>query len=141
MARSGGRHLTQDGWTIRRAETHAAGGGDRRRSDGSPRSDRARQFMPFAALRGYYELIRRQERVAEPRRELAQEDAERISRVLAGLRKGDMVRVTHYDVDAYVATEGVFAGADPAGRTVRVVRQAIPFDDILDIEPIGPDDR
>ena len=30
-----------------------------------PRADRAQQFMPFAALKGYYDLIRERERVAE----------------------------------------------------------------------------
>lgn len=28
-----------------------------------PRADRAQQFMPFAALKGYYDLIRERERV------------------------------------------------------------------------------
>ena len=38
-----------------------------------PRADRAQQFMPFAALKGYYDLIRERERVAEPKRELTDE--------------------------------------------------------------------
>ena len=29
-----------------------------------PRADRAQQFMPFAALKGYYDLIRERERVS-----------------------------------------------------------------------------
>ena len=40
-----------------------------------PRADRAQQFMPFAALKGYYDLIRERERVAEPKRELTDEQA------------------------------------------------------------------
>ena len=30
-----------------------------------PRADRAQQFMPFAALKGYYDLIRERERVVD----------------------------------------------------------------------------
>ncbi len=138
---TGGGIVTPDGWTIRPAGARAASGGGRARTaDGRPRADRARQFMPFAALRGYYDLIREQQRVPEPRRDLADEDVERISRHLAGLAKGDMVRIRHYDRDAYVDTEGVVARMDPVERTVTVVRQQIAFDDILYVEKINPDD-
>ena len=41
-------------------------------------ADRARQFMPFASLRGYYDFIREQERVKEPRRELSEDDAQEL---------------------------------------------------------------
>ena len=46
-------------------------------------ADRARQFMPFASLRGYYDFIREQERVKEPRRELSEDDAQELSVSLA----------------------------------------------------------
>ena len=38
-------------------------------------ADRAAQFMPFAALTGYYDLVRERERVSEPRREPSEEEA------------------------------------------------------------------
>ena len=38
-------------------------------------ADRARQFMPFMALKGYFELCREQERCPAPRRELTEEEA------------------------------------------------------------------
>ena len=62
---------------------------------GEPRrhADRAAQFMPFAALTGYYDLVRERERVTEPRREPSEEDAERISSELAGTRPRELVRV------------------------------------------------
>lgn len=40
------------------------------------REQRARQFMPFASLRGYYAYVREQERHREPRRELSDDQAE-----------------------------------------------------------------
>ena len=42
---------------------------------GRPHPDRARQFMPFAALRGYYDLVHAKEVVPEPRRPLADDEA------------------------------------------------------------------
>ena len=46
-----------------------------------PRANRAAQFMPFAALRGYYDLLRTKERVPEPRHELTEEEARELSAV------------------------------------------------------------
>ena len=51
------------------------------------RQDRARQFMPFAALRGYYDKIREQQRIKEPKRELSETEAERLSYKLNQLKK------------------------------------------------------
>jgi len=44
--------------------------------------DRAMQFAPFAALKGYYESIRKQERITEPRKLLSEDEAETISNTL-----------------------------------------------------------
>ena len=87
-------------------------------------ADRAAQFMPFAALTGYYE------RVSEPRREPSEEEAARISAELSAVRKGQLVRVTHYERDAYVTTEGIATCVDPVARELAVVRRRIAFDDV-----------
>lgn len=101
-------------------------------------ADRAAQFMPFAALTGYYDLVRERERVVEPRREPSEEEAARISAELAAVRKGQLVRVTHYERDAYVTTEGVVTRVDPVGRELTVVRRRIRFDDVWSVRPGGP---
>ena len=86
-----------------------------------PRADRAQQFMPFAALKGYYDLIRERERVVEPKRELTDEQALELSCIV------------HYDGEAYVTARGLVSDIDLAARTVTVVRTRIPLDDIADI--------
>lgn len=48
---------------------------------------RAKQFMPFAALRGYYAMVLAKNRVVEPRRELIGDAAERLSRKLGLVKK------------------------------------------------------
>ncbi len=103
---------------------------------GRPSPERARQFMPFAALRGYYDLIRERERVPEERRDLAQEDVERLSEVLARLKKGQMVRTRYYDRDAYVTREGVVTRIDPVAHELTVVTTRIRFEDLLEIEAL-----
>ncbi|MCH3943546.1 MAG: YolD-like family protein [Atopobiaceae bacterium] len=109
------------------------GGEGARRADGGPRADRAQQFMPFAALRGYYDLVRERERVVEPRHELTDEQAAALSRRMLRVRKGQMVAVTHYAGDAYVTTRGLCTAVDLTFRSITVVKERILFDDIVDV--------
>lgn len=113
------------------------GGANRDRgftANGHARASRAAQFMPFAALTGYYELARQQERITEPRHELTEEEALALSRTITQIKKGDLVRVTFYDWDAYRTVSGVVARVDFAFRRIQVVKTVIGFDDILAIE-------
>lgn len=75
-------------------------------------ADRAMQFAPFAALKGYYEAVRMQERITEPRKELSEDEAETISNTLNKLRVGTTVKIRYYDIDAYTNIEGVVQRLD-----------------------------
>lgn len=110
----------------------ASGGGAPRRH-----AERAAQFMPFAALTGYYDLVREQERTVEPRREVTDERAERVSSELARLRRGDLARVTSYEDGAYVTREGVVARVDVAARELQVVRARVRFADLWEVVRLG----
>ena len=107
------------------------------RAGGGKRADRAQQFMPFAALRGYYDLIRERERVAEPKRELTDEEALELSHKLEQVERREMASVVYYDGEAYVTVCGLVSDIDEAGRILTVVRTRIPFDDIAGIEVEG----
>ena len=52
------------------------------------------------------------------------------------MRRGQLVRVTHYERDAYVTTEGVVTHVDPVGRELAVVRRRIRFDDVWSVRPL-----
>ena len=101
-------------------------------------ADRARQFMPFAALTGYYDLVKEQERLTEPKRMLSSDEAERISSVIEHLFEGDYVRVVYYSKDAYLSTQGVVTQVDFNKRALRIIKTLIPFKDIGDIEVLIP---
>ena len=116
-------------------------------ANGKPRASRAAQFMPFAALTGYYELARQQERITEPRHELTipggQFDALFAADVIisdystviyeAGLL-GIPVYLYAYDWDTYRTVSGIVARIDFAFRRIQVVKTVIGFDDILAIK-------
>ena len=101
-------------------------------------ADRAAQFMPFAALTGFYDLVRAQERVREPRREVGEERAAEISAELARLHRGDLARVTYYADDAYVTREGIVACVEPDLRVLQVVRTRIRFEDLWEVVRLEP---
>lgn len=100
------------------------------------RSDRAKQFMPFAALRGYYDLILEKEKFKEPRRELSEEQVEEISRVLRELECGKIVQVTFYKEDSYETIVGVVSKICIQEKILCVVKELINFDNIIDVRMI-----
>ena len=97
------------------------------------RAERARQFMPFAALRGFEELIRERQRVTSPRRTLSEEESELLSARLSNMKIGDIVKVTYYKEDAYVTMDGIVSEIDLVQRRLRVIKTYIPFDDVWEI--------
>lgn len=97
-------------------------------------SDRAGQFMPFAALKGFYELIKEKERVIIPKHELAEDKAEELSEKMKNVKKGIMVKVIYYSDGEYVSTEGIVTKIDITFRKLVIVKTEINFDDIWDIE-------
>ena len=96
-------------------------------------SDRARQFMPFSPLKGYYDLIEKCERIKEPKIELTDDMLEMLSQKLNNIEKGIMVKVKYYDVDSYVEMEGMISNIDKIYNNLTVIKTVIKFEDIYDI--------
>lgn len=101
-----------------------------------PHADRARQFMPFAALKGYEDMAHGREFTALPKHELTAEEARIFSDTVSELRKGDFVRVTCYDEGEHRVIEGAVAYKDETIRAMRIGSLDIAFDDIESIEPL-----
>ena len=109
-------------------------------------NERAKQFMPFAALKGYYEVIRERQNIYEEKKELSEDEAKVLSEKIALLKKGMMIKITYYKVfteednfsieknkGRYITLEGMVADIDDIFRILTIVKTKIPFDDILDI--------
>lgn len=116
--------------------TNRGCGGNGLTASGRPRAGRATQFMPFSALTGYHDLAHEQEHVAEPRRDLTDEDAETLSQTVACLSRGDTVRVTYYRGDCYATLAGSVTRVDPDFHVLRVGTVSIPFKDIWRLETV-----
>ena len=102
-----------------------------------PVSERAKQFMPFATLRGFDKMVKDKEKIICPRTELTEEKAAELSKTVAGLKKGNMVRVTYYKTDGYESIEGVLSRIDLTMRYLTVVKTDIVFSDISDLKVVG----
>lgn len=104
---------------------------------GRPHPDRARQFSPFAALRGYYELVHERERVIESRRPLSEEEARALDATIADLQRGAMVRAVFYEKDAYRTIVGTVSQVDMIYHDLWIVRTRIPFDELCALEALS----
>lgn len=98
------------------------------------RADRAKQFMPFAALKGYPEALRKKERIVVPRIEMTEDYAEQLDRKLRAVRQNDMVTVVYFCKDEYLKVTGMVAKLDRESRYIKIVNKKISFDDLYDIE-------
>ena len=99
--------------------------------------DRAMQFAPFAALKGYYEAVRKQERITQSKIELGEEDAEMISNTLNNLNAGTLVKIRYYDIDSYTTIEGMISEVNFTYHRLKVDKTSIPFADIYSITITG----
>jgi len=98
------------------------------------KSSRAKQFLPFASLKGYYDEIRERNRVIQARRDRTDEENILLSFQMNQIKKGMMIKVTHYVKDAYETTEGLVTHIDLAFHTLSIVKTKISLDDIYMIQ-------
>jgi hypothetical protein len=99
-----------------------------------PRAERAKQFMPFAALKGYEEALRRKEKIVVPKAEVSEEYAEELDRKLRSIQKMDVVTVVYFCEGEYIQRTGVVSRIDETARILKVVNTKILFDDIYQLE-------
>ena len=100
-----------------------------------PRSRRAKQFMPFDALRGLKEAIAAKERVIEPRRYPSEDAIAEINAALLYLNKGQIITVVYYGIyeQAYLQLTGPVTKVDPYWKSIQVGDNCIDFSEIYTI--------
>ena len=95
--------------------------------------DRAKQFLPFNSLKGYYDVIREKEKEITPKRELSDNDLEELSNKLNKIEKSMMVKLRYYDTDRYIDIEGIVSKIDFTYKYIVIVKTKISFNDISKI--------
>ena len=97
------------------------------------RSERAKQFMPFAALKGFEELLAEKEKMIVQKIELSEERKAELDDKMRSIKKNDVITITYYVQNEYLKMSGMVSGIDTNLRYLKVVNTKIPFDDIYDI--------
>jgi len=96
--------------------------------------DRARQFMPFDALKGLQEALREKEKEVESRKELSEESLAELNEQLQRVKIGSSVDIEFYKNQKYVVKEGKITAIDVIKRNVILDEsEIISFFDILRI--------
>lgn len=103
------------------------------------REDRAKQFMPFAALKGYPDALRKKEKIVVPKIELSEDYAEELDRRLNSLKPGDMVTVIYFCRGEYLRAAGMVARLDRDSRFLQIAGTRIPLQDLYDISAESTD--
>lgn len=98
------------------------------------REERAKQFMPFAALKGHMEALRQKEKIVVEKQELSEEYKEALDYKLRSIRQKDIVTVVYFCKDEYLKMTGMVARIDETARVLKVVNTKISFDDLYEIQ-------
>ena len=102
-----------------------------------PRSRRAKQFMPFDALRGLKEAIAAKERVIEPRRYPSEDAIAEMNAKLLDLHKGQLITVVYYGdyEQRYLQLTGPVIKVDPYWHSIQIESITIDFSEIYELLP------
>ena len=98
------------------------------------RGNRAKQFMPFDALKGFREALEEKERIIVPKRELSEEQKEELDFKLRQIHKMDMITVEYFHEGEYVQVTGVVTRIDETSRLLKIVNTKIAFENIVDLQ-------
>ena len=101
---------------------------------GMSRADRAKQFMPFAALKGFEEAIERAGKPVVERVILGEDAQAELDASLRALRPGERVCITFYQDREYISLSGPVTGVDTNKRLIFLAGQGVPIDDIIAVE-------
>ncbi len=80
--------------------------------------DRARQFMPFAALKGYDGLIEQAHRQKTAMPEMTEEQARYLSELVYSLEKGTLLHIRAHIEGACRKISGIYEGIDDANHAL-----------------------
>ncbi len=95
---------------------------------------RAKQFIPFSALKGYEEALRAMERIVVDKKELSEERKEELDEILHELRPGDMVTAIFYENEEYIKITGLVSKIVTDSGYIKIVNKKIALDDIFSLE-------
>ncbi len=98
------------------------------------KDDRAKQFLPFDALKGFKEALEAKEIQYDKRKELTEECCQIISDILNKIQKNDLVEIEYYYKRKYIKVIGEVQNVDRIKRKIYLGNEVVVnIDDIIEI--------
>lgn len=98
------------------------------------RSERAKQFIPFSALKRLDEELTRAEKVLCQKRELLEDEAEELNRKLTDIEAGSRIEIEYYRMGEYVKKKGTVKRVDDVYRVIEVDDKKIKISSIVSVK-------
>lgn len=99
--------------------------------------DRARQFLPFDALKGYKEAIQKKQMIIVDKKDISEDDAKALNYKLVQIKVGMMIKVIYYKENNYVSLEGLVSKIDIDNLTLTIVKTKINILDVISVTGEG----
>ncbi len=97
---------------------------------------RAKQFLPFDALKGFYDAIGQKNILKQDKKVLSEDTFKELNNKINKIKKGDTVQIKYYLGFDYVKIAGVIERIDKVYKKIYISNSIIDVDDIIDIELI-----
>ena len=98
------------------------------------RINRAVQFQPFDALKGFKEALKEVERIHEEKKTLSEDSFKELDNTLKSLKRGDIITIEYYYDLTYLELTGTIRKIDSLNRKLYLSQSIISFDDIVAIK-------
>lgn len=98
-----------------------------------PIAQRAKQFSPFAALKGFEDAIFFKEKNFREKPEFSEEMFDELNSAFFKAEKNKKITVTYYSDGEFIDYTGIVTKKDILNRTITIDKNVFLLDDILDI--------
>ena len=98
-----------------------------------PLNQRAKIFTPYAALKGFEELIREQENIYEETPVLSDDQYEDLNYAVSSIRIGDDITVKCFRDYRIRTVFGAVTKLEPQKREIWIDRKRITFEELIEI--------
>jgi len=107
----------------------------KRPAEKMPLSQRAKQFAPFDALKGFKEAIQDVNYQTElvDRIILSEDQLDKLDEIAHSLNKGERITITYYHKGRYLKLSGIFTRVDEIEKVMVMAGEVFRLDDIIEI--------
>lgn len=95
---------------------------------------RAKQFLPFDALKGLQEALKEKEQEYEEKRELSEESLIELNNIFNKIEKGSYVKIKYYKNKRYEKIKGIVTDINYIKKKISIEgKEKINISDIIEI--------